>query len=94
MRGRAMKAVHLVITGQVQGVGYRAWFADEAQERGLSGWVRNRRDGSVEAVVTGVGVEAMVAAAWDGPGHAEVKAVVGSPWDQTVGEGFEVKGTE
>lgn len=44
-------ATRLVVRGRVQGVGYRAWFAREAQRRGLRGWVRNRHDGSVEALV-------------------------------------------
>jgi acylphosphatase len=44
---------HLEIHGHVQGVWYRAWAVQAAQETGVSGWVRNRRDGSVEAVVQG-----------------------------------------
>lgn len=43
----------LIITGKVQGVSYRAWFADRATALGLDGWVRNRSDGSVEAAVEG-----------------------------------------
>jgi len=44
---------HLRITGRVQGVGYRYALAAEAQAEGINGWVRNRRDGTVEAVVQG-----------------------------------------
>lgn len=44
---------HLSIKGIVQGVGFRAFVESEAEARGLEGWVRNRRDGSVEAVVFG-----------------------------------------
>jgi len=44
---------HIVVRGRVQGVGYRAFVEDEARQRGLEGWVRNRRDGSVEAVFAG-----------------------------------------
>ncbi|MGA0564868.1 acylphosphatase [Ancylobacter sp. VNQ12] len=44
-------ATRLLIHGRVQGVGYRAWLAGEARRRGLSGWVRNRRAGSVEALL-------------------------------------------
>lgn len=43
----------LTITGKVQGVFYRDWFVDQARALGLAGWVRNRGDGSVEAVVEG-----------------------------------------
>lgn len=46
-------AVHVLITGRVQGVGYRAWAEREAVKRGLSGWVRNVSDGSVEAMFSG-----------------------------------------
>jgi acylphosphatase len=48
-----LRAAHVRIVGRVQGVGYRAWTVDEARRRGLSGWVRNRSDGDVEAVFSG-----------------------------------------
>ena len=44
---------HFFVRGRVQGIGYRAWAASEAARLGLEGWVRNRRDGSVEAIVAG-----------------------------------------
>jgi acylphosphatase len=44
---------HIIVRGRVQGVGYRAFVADEAQARRIDGWVRNRRDGTVEAVLAG-----------------------------------------
>ena len=72
-----IRTVHVTITGRVQGVGYRAWVAQEAQTRGLSGWVRNRRHGSVEAVFTGqaIIVDAMIAACRSGPRMAWVENV-------------------
>jgi acylphosphatase len=64
----------VVIRGRVQGVGYRAWTEVAALERGLQGWVRNRRDGTVEALF--IGVEAAVSAMIDdcrsGPSGARV----------------------
>ncbi|RIK99183.1 MAG: acylphosphatase [Proteobacteria bacterium] len=70
-------ARHLVIRGRVQGVGYRAWAADEARMRGLEGWVRNRRDGSVEAVLAGpeAVVADMMAYCRRGPVSARVDAI-------------------
>jgi acylphosphatase len=61
----------------VQGVGYRAFVEDEAAGRGLAGWVRNRRDGSVEAVFAGEAdaVEAAIAACRQGPYAARVDGV-------------------
>lgn len=73
----AIRSVHVVIRGRVQGVAFRAWTRREAGRLGLSGWVRNRRDGSVEAVFSGgeAAVEAMLAACRRGPVAAEVTAV-------------------
>ncbi|MEZ5889023.1 MAG: acylphosphatase [Xanthobacteraceae bacterium] len=66
----------------MQGIGYRAWAASEAIERGLEGWVRNRRDGSVEAIIAGPPdkVAAMIEAAKRGPWLARVTGM-------DVGEG-------
>lgn len=73
-----MRTVRVTVTGLVQGVGYRAWVADEATQRGLSGWVRNRRDGSVEAMLSGdfETVEAMIGACRAGPPAAVVDNVM------------------
>jgi acylphosphatase len=48
-----MKAVHCIISGNVQGVGYRQWVRQAAQHSGVTGWVKNRSDGSVEMVLSG-----------------------------------------
>ncbi|UGY03688.1 acylphosphatase [Bradyrhizobium quebecense] len=68
---------HATIRGRVQGVGYRAWVDEQANSRGLEGWVRNRRDGSVEAVFAGAEavVADMIAACGRGPFSARVDAV-------------------
>ncbi|WP_420964471.1 acylphosphatase [Bradyrhizobium sp. B120] len=68
---------HVTISGRVQGVGYRAWVDEQANSRGLEGWVRNRRDGSVEAVFAGpeAVVADMIAACGRGPFSARVDAV-------------------
>jgi acylphosphatase len=72
-----VRALTLRISGRVQGVGYRAWFADEARARGLAGWVRNRADGSVEACIAGSddALTYMVEAARRGPDLARVERV-------------------
>ena len=68
---------HIVVRGRVQGVGYRAFVEDEARQCGLRGWVRNRRDGSVEAVFAGpvAGVEAAIETCRRGPFSARVSAL-------------------
>lgn len=65
------------IRGRVQGVWFRGWTVREAESRELRGWVRNRRDGSVEALFVGAAdtVEAMIAACRVGPRSAEVTDV-------------------
>ena len=68
---------HLLITGRVQGVGFRFYMERKAREIGVSGWVRNRRDGSVEAMVQGSPdtVETMITWARRGPPSAVVAEV-------------------
>ena len=68
---------HVVVRGQVQGVGFRAFVEHQALRHGVEGWVRNRRDGSVEAVFAGLApaVEAMIAECRVGPRHGKVDAL-------------------
>ena len=72
------KILHAAITGRVQGVGFRAWTSREAARLGLRGWVRNRRDGSVEAVFKGDenAVVRILDECWRGPRGAKVDNVV------------------
>ena len=90
-----MIARRLTIRGRVQGVGFRYAFADQARARKLSGWVRNRRDGSVEAIVAGpeADVEALIAWAHRGPPAARVSAVAVEPATPDWRE-FEIVTTE
>jgi acylphosphatase len=89
------RTVHIRVEGRVQGVGYRAFVEMRAEELGLSGWVRNRRDGSVEAVLQGSpeAVEAVIEACRAGPPASRVTRV------DIIGEGvgafdgFEVRPT-
>jgi acylphosphatase len=72
-----MRIVRLTIHGRVHGVGFRAFVEHEAVQRGLDGWVRNRRDGSVEALIAGDErrVEEMIAACRRGPSGARVDRI-------------------
>jgi acylphosphatase len=67
----------LLIRGRVQGVGYRQWMVAEAERLGITGWVRNRRDGSVEALVDGPpeAIARMIERAHAGPRAAQVESV-------------------
>jgi acylphosphatase len=72
-----MNAKRLVVRGLVQGVGYRAWMTRQADRLGLDGWVRNRSDGSVEALVAGdtAAVEELLRLCRRGPRLAEVLSI-------------------
>jgi acylphosphatase len=73
----------VTIRGRVQGVGYRAWVENRARAHGLEGWVRNRRDGSVEALFAGPSevVADLIARCRRGPSTARVDEVVEEPAD-------------
>jgi len=70
-------ARYLVVHGRVQGVFYRGWAVEAARDLGLTGWVRNRRDGTVEAVVQGEpeAVERFIERAREGPPSAHVTGI-------------------
>jgi len=72
-----VRAVRARITGRVQGVCFRAWARSEAEAIGVTGWVRNERDGSVMALIAGPKgkVALMVDALWEGPAAASVQYV-------------------
>jgi len=93
--GEDRKALRLIIEGRVQGVGFRAWMVDVANAVGVDGWVRNRRDGTVEALVAGepAAVERVVAKAREGPPMGRVTAVREQPADDAVGPGFDAVAT-
>jgi len=80
----------LVIEGRVHGVGYRDWMVREAARLGLDGWVRNRPDGRVEAVLAGPepAVAELLSLARRGPTLARVDAVEETFWEGEVGPGF------
>lgn len=92
----AEHSVRVVVSGQVQGVGYRAWAAGRAAAHGLKGWVRNRRDGTVEAVFVGEEkvVAAIVAECREGPRMAAVEEVEVNAWTGPALDGFEELPTE
>jgi acylphosphatase len=84
------KVVRVRISGRVQGVWFRGWTVQRATELGLSGWVRNRGDGAVEALFAGPvwAVDAMVEDCHKGPPAARVGEVVVEPAVWTGGAGF------
>jgi acylphosphatase len=88
-----VKTLHLVIHGRVQGVFFRDSMRHEAQRLSITGWVRNRNDGTVEAAVQGdpAAVEEIVLWAHRGPRHANVERVEIEPGNGSF-KGFNVIG--
>lgn len=84
------KAVHAIISGRVQGVGYRAWTVKQANRIGISGWVRNRAEGTVEAVFLGEeqAVDVLLEACRKGPLPAKVEGLAITEWTGAVEPGF------
>nr|GMC46298.1 acylphosphatase-like isoform X1 [Ipomoea batatas]GMC56574.1 acylphosphatase-like isoform X1 [Ipomoea batatas] len=89
------KTVRAVIKGRVQGVFYRDWTVENAKELGLKGWVRNRRDGTVEALFSGSPekVEEMEQRCRRGPPAAMVTGFDVFPCNDDPGAGFERRST-
>ena len=87
---------HVVVRGRVQGVGFRMFVEDAAAAHGVEGWVRNRRDGSVEALFAGddAAVAGMIEACRRGPGLAEVESVASEPAAEPAPRGFTQRPTE
>ncbi|WP_172197351.1 MULTISPECIES: acylphosphatase [unclassified Niveibacterium] len=94
---KTLRTEHLLITGVVQGVGYRWSMVQVAERLEIAGWVRNRRDGSVEAFVRGrpEAIEALVTWARRGPPAARVTDVLRNPAedDDSVTWGFSERPT-
>ncbi len=90
----AQRRVQVIISGRVQGVGFRASCQRQAVSLGLTGWVRNRWDGAVEALFEGdaAAVDAMVAWCWQGPAMADVANVeIASLPEAPAERGFQVR---
>ena len=91
-----MKAVRVIISGRVQGVWFRGWTIETAHKPGLDGWVRNRHDGTVEAVFSGPveQVDDMLKACRRGPPMARVTDLLSFTHDKAVARGFNPKPSE
>ncbi|MGH7152389.1 MAG: acylphosphatase [Acetobacteraceae bacterium] len=85
-----MIAKRLVIAGRVQGVGFRHWMTTRAEALGLCGWVRNRADGTVEALIAGDSdaVEELARLCRRGPRPAEVSSIIEELTEPPAGPGF------
>lgn len=91
-----MPAKRIVVSGQVQGVGYRHWLVTRAAAAGLAGWVRNRRDGTVEALISGDtdAVEELLRLCRRGPRMAVVTRITEDFADPPDAPGFRQLPTE
>ncbi len=85
-------AVRVLIEGRVQGVGFRYWVAREAERFGLDGWVRNRRDGKVEALFFGDSdaVRRVLSRCHQGPPVSHVTKLTEYDADEEERRGFEI----
>lgn len=89
----SLRSIRAIVRGRVQGVGFRYWTQQRAQDLGLSGSVRNRPDGSVEVLIAGpdAACVAMVEALRTGPGHARVEAVETEDAPAPGTSGFQIR---
>lgn len=85
-----IKSIYVTVLGHVQGVGYRDFCAAEAERLGLTGWIRNRRDGSVEAIFHGREdrLHKMVDCCSEGPEQARVDRLLATPCNAPDVAGF------
>jgi acylphosphatase len=81
----------LLVNGRVQGVWYRGWTVEQARALGLDGWVRNRRDGSVEILADGPAeaIAELVRRCHEGPAAARVERIEAEEADEAVPDGFD-----
>lgn len=87
------KSIHVVVRGRVQGVFYRKWTQGRARQLGVAGWIRNREDGTVEAVFSGASdaVDALVDACRAGPPAARVDGIDLAAADPVTEQDFAVR---
>lgn len=85
----------LIVHGRVQGVWFRGWTVDQTRALGIDGWVRNRREGTVEILASGpeTAVEALISRCREGPPAARVERVEVEEADETPRPGFEQRPT-
>jgi acylphosphatase len=90
-----MRRVHVLVDGEVQGVGYRYTLRMVADDAGVAGWVRNRRDGTVEAELEGTEAQVDEVLAWmaEGPPGSRVRSARVTDAATTGERGFEVRPT-
>ncbi len=91
-----MTTHHVLIAGRVQGVGYRDWLVAQARRRGLHGWVRNRSDGRVEALLHGdeAALAELLRLCANGPPLARVTEIAHTPAEPPTQTGFHRLPTE